>query len=478
MIPKRHLVVCATFLLSVLLYVDRVCISTAKGQITRDLGLTDTQFGWVMSAFAIGYALFQTPSGMLADKLGARKILAAIVTLWSVFTGLSAVAWNYSSMLVIRFLFGAGEAGAFPGMARAVYSWIPTQERGLVKGINFSGSRLGAAFALPVLAVSIESLGWKTTFLVLMVIGCVWSVAWWLWFRDDPATHPGISAEELAYIQTNRQGGANPPATVGKLPLGHMFRSGALWLMMTQYLFANFTTFFCLTWLYPHVKSTYQLNAANAGLYAMIPLLCGAAGNVFSGWLVDRLYAAGRRHLSRKLPAIVGFALTAVGMVVSVQQHAVGPAIFWLSVAVFGVDMILSPSWSFCIDLGGRHAGQVSGTMNMAGNIGSAIIGPTFPLLLQLTGSANVFFYLIAGFSVLAALCWVAVNPAFPHEFRSHPSQAARRLHRRRLLQPLPIRGLAAHSRGRDRRLQQPRPSQGRRDHGQVRPHEVLRRLP
>ena len=396
-------------LLSVLLYVDRVCISTAKGPITRDLGLTDTQFGWVMSAFAIGYALFQTPSGMLADQIGGRKILAAIVTLWSIFTGLTALAWSYPSLLVVRFLFGAGEAGAFPGMARAVYSWIPTRERGLVKGINFSGSRLGAAFALPILATTIESLGWKQTFVVLMAVGLIWSVAWWLWFRDDPKDHPTISAEELAYIVAHRQAGADT-APAGKMPIGHMLRSTGLWLMMVQYLFANFTTFFCLTWLYPHVKATYKLNAADAGLYSMIPLLCGAAGNIFSGWLVDRIYASGRHALSRKLPAIVGFTLTAVGMVMSVQQHTVGPAIAWLSLAVFGVDMILSPSWSFCIDIGGKNAGQVSGTMNMAGNIGSAIIGPSFPALLAWTGSANVFFYIIAACSVLAAGCWLLAD--------------------------------------------------------------------
>jgi len=405
MIPRRALVVTGTFLLSVLLYVDRVCISTAKGPITKELSLTDHQFGWVMSAFALGYALFQTPSGMLADRIGGRKILAGIVTIWSVFTGITALAWNYWSLLIIRFLFGAGEAGAFPGMARAVYSWIPMRERGLVKGLNFSGSRLGAAFALPLLATAVESLGWKQTFLVLMAIGCLWSVAWWLWFRDDPKDHPHISPEELAYIVANRQSGSDPTPP-GKMPIGHMLRSTGLWLMMTQYLFANFTTFFCLTWLYPHVKATYHLTSADAGLYSMVPLLGGALGNVLSGWLVDRIYATGRHALSRKLPAIVGFLLTAIGMVMSVQQSTVGAAIFWLTLAVFGVDMILSPSWSFCIDIGQKHAGQVSGTMNMAGNIGSAIIGPAFPFLLAWTGSANIFFYIIAVCSLLAAACW------------------------------------------------------------------------
>src|SRR5688572_1170936 len=131
-VPRRAWVVGATFLLAFLLYVDRVCISTAKAPIVAELELSDAQFGWVLSAFAFGYALLQSPSGALADRHGARKILAAVVTFWSLFTGLTAMAWNFASMLVVRFLFGAGEAGAFPGMARAVYSWIPVRERGLV----------------------------------------------------------------------------------------------------------------------------------------------------------------------------------------------------------------------------------------------------------------------------------------------------------------------------------------------------------
>ena len=142
-IPKRFLLILGTFLLSVLLYVDRVCISAAEGPITSDLGLSETEFGWVMSAFALGYALCQTPGGWLADRFGPRRILTAVVTFWSIFTGLTAAAFNFVSMLVARFLFGAGEAGAFPGISRAVFSWVPMAERGIVQGINFSGSRLG-----------------------------------------------------------------------------------------------------------------------------------------------------------------------------------------------------------------------------------------------------------------------------------------------------------------------------------------------
>jgi MFS transporter, ACS family, glucarate transporter len=152
MIHRRHILVAGTFLLSLLLYIDRTCISTAKDAVSRDLGLSNEQWSWVLASFAFGYALFQTPGGALADRLGGRVVLTAVVTLWSLFTGLTAAAWNLGSMLVVRFLFGAGEAGAFPGMARVVYSWIPVKERGLVKGINFSGSRIGAALAMPGIA--------------------------------------------------------------------------------------------------------------------------------------------------------------------------------------------------------------------------------------------------------------------------------------------------------------------------------------
>jgi MFS transporter, ACS family, glucarate transporter len=412
-VPQRAWVVVATFLLAFLLYVDRVCISTAKAPIVAELGLTDAQFGWVLSAFAFGYALLQTPSGALADRYGARRILAVVVTFWSIFTGLTAAAWNFASMLVVRFLFGAGEAGAFPGMAHAVYSWIPVGERGLVKGINFSASRLGAAVTMPLLPWMIAELGWKMSFAVLMCVGFVWAAVWWLWFRDEPSEHPGVSAAEVAHILAHRQdGGATAPVAHRPLPTAALLRSGNLWLMMGQYFAGNFTFFFCLTWLFPYVQKTYSLSYTQAGLYAMIPLLCGAAGNIVSGVMVDALFRAGRPRASRRVPAIIGFALASVGLVLSVGQAEVGGAVLWLSVAIFGADMTLSPSWSFCIDIGGRHAGKVSGTMNMAGNLGSALVAIAFPYLLAWTGGVATFFYVGAGMNVIAIVLWALADPA------------------------------------------------------------------
>lgn len=411
LIPKRRLVVVATFLLSFLLYVDRVCISTAKGPIVAELKLTDAQFGWVLSAFAFGYALFQTPAGALADRHGARRVLAAVVTFWSLFTGLTAFAWNFRSMLIVRFLFGAGEAGAFPGMARAVYSWIPVRERGLVKGINFSASRLGAAVTMPLLPLMIGRLGWKESFLVLMVVGNLWAVGWWWWFRDEPSEKSDLPAAELQFIVANRQEQGVAGAAHRPLPLRRMFSSANLWLMMGQYFVSNFAFFFCLSWLFPYVQKTYGLSYTQAGFYAMIPLLCGAAGNVCSGLLVDALFRAGRPVASRRLPAVIGFAFAATGLAMSVGQAQVWGAVGWLSVAIFGADMTLSPSWSFCIDIAGRHAGKVSGTMNMAGNLGSALVAVAFPYLLQWTGGPTAFFHIGAALSAVGALAWLFADP-------------------------------------------------------------------
>jgi ACS family glucarate transporter-like MFS transporter len=417
MIPRRSFVVLATFLLSVLLYVDRVCISTAKEAVVGDLALTDRQWGVVMSAFAFGYALLQTPTGALADRMGARSILASVVTLWSLFTGLTAAAWNFASLVAIRFLFGAGEAGAFPGVARVVYSWFPVGERGLVKGINFSGARLGAAATMPILPWMIERLGWKESFLLLMLIGFAWSIGWWLWFRDDPAEQKGLPRAELDYILATRQK-SDTAIVAAPLNLAAMFRSGNLWLAMGQYFASNFTFFFTLTWLYPYVKNRFQLESVSAGLYAMVPLIAGALGNIIAGWWVDALYRRGWHTLSRRLPAIVGFSLAALGLVFSVGQDDPLPAVAWLSLAIFGADMTLAPSWSFCIDIGGRHSGAVSGTMNMAGNLGSAVVGLVFPVLVENYGERG-FFFAGAALNLIAIVLWLGMIPGRRIRFES-----------------------------------------------------------
>lgn len=407
--PRRTLVVFATFFISLLLYIDRTCIQVAGDGIKADLNLTDTQFGWILSIFTLGYALAQTPSGMIADRAGPRALLTGVIALWSALTAATAAGFNFISMMVVRFLFGASEAGAFPGMARATLSWFPTRERGLVTGINFSASRLGGALALPLMVWLIDTLGWRGSFVVLGIFGIGFAGAWWLFFRDTPEEHAMLSEEEKEHIVTNRQKVSNDNTPAPKF--GELVANANVRLLMVQYFCSNFTFFFCLSWLFKHVKSTYDLTASDAGMLAALPLLGGAAGNWFSGWLVDYLFRNHGVVVSRRVPAIVGFGLATLGLLVSLEMSSALPAVLFLTIAVFGADMTLPPSWSACVDVGGKTAGAVSGTMNMAGNIGSFVTSLAFPYLLVWTGSSTPFFFVAAGLNAVAVAVWFFIKP-------------------------------------------------------------------
>jgi ACS family glucarate transporter-like MFS transporter len=408
-IPIRFFLVLSTFLLTVLLFVDRACISAAKVDICADLGFGMTDFGWIMAVFTLGYALFQTPLGKLADVRGARGVIAGIVSIWSVLTAITGAAWNYVSMLIIRFLFGAAEAGAYPTLSKVVYNWYPISERGIIQGINFSGSRVGAAFAMPLVAWMISEIGWRPTFLVFGGVGLLYAFLWYLMFRDKPENTRFIGSDEVEYIKKNRQQSITGAKQV--LSFSTIIKSAIMWKVMFQYICSNFTFYFSITWMYTYIQERFHLGVVEAGFYTSVPLIAGATGNWFAGILVDTIYRRGKWKLSRRLPAIIGFALSATGMIMVTQVSSPLLSVVFMSLAVFGADMTLSPSWAFCIDIGKENAGLVSGTMNMAGNLGAFVTIIAFPFLFQWTNRYEPFFFICAGLSLVAIITWSSLNP-------------------------------------------------------------------
>jgi MFS transporter, ACS family, glucarate transporter len=407
--PKRYWVIVGTFLLAMLLYIDRIMISVAKPEVTSELGLSDIEMGWILSIFSLGYAMFQIPSGLLADKIGARKTLTLIVAVWSIFTAITSLAWNFVSMMSIRFLFGAGEAGAYPSINKAVFSWIPQKERGTAIGINFSAGRLGAAFALPVIAWMIQRLGWQMSFVVLGIIGVFWALIWYFYFRDEPIEIKSISDSEKKYIYENRQSQEKPASEKGIVK--QVLQSTNVWLLMIQYFSSAFTFFFCLTWLFPHLKSRFHLESLEAAFYSSLPLVFGALGNIFAGRMVDTIYKKGKHSKSRTATAMVGFILASFGLLFSIYANSVVEAVLFLSISVFGADMTLSPSWSTCTDIGGVYSGTVSGAMNMFGNLGSFLTALIFPYLKDWSGSDEPFFYLGVVLNLLGIMIWLKIDP-------------------------------------------------------------------
>lgn len=422
--PIRYIISTMMFLLAVLLYVDRACISVARGPMMQDLGLTDEQWAWVLSAFTLGYAIFQAPTGYLADRFGPRFLLTSVVIFWSIFTGITGFAQGFTLLFIARFLFGVGEAGALPGLARAVYAWFPVSERGLIKGINFSGMRLGAAACLPLMPFLFESVGWRQSFMILMGIGVAWAVIWWFIFRDLPEQFRAMSSTELEQIRgtanTTLQSHtpSNSSPAVPKSLTASMLTSRNFHLICFQYFCSNFLFYLTLTYLFPLLKAdlgkTGLYSDTQIGFLSAMPLVGGAVGNWVSGYLIDSIYKTGNWPLSRRLPAIIGFGLAIAGTWMFLQTEAVLPKMAWFTLAILGADMTLSPSWSTCIDIGKTHAGLISGTMNMIGNLGAFLSPLSFHYLMQWTGSHQAFFFVTMGLNFLAILAWLAIDPRRP----------------------------------------------------------------
>lgn len=392
---KRFMVVAGVFVLSWILYIDRAAISSAKGTIASDLGLSDQAMGAVFSAFVLGYSLMQIPSGWFADRFGPRIVLSGLVALWSLFTFLTGTVSHLGSLLVIRFLFGVAESGAFPGSARAFYNWLPAGERGIANGILFSGAMIGAGISFPICAWLIGGFGWRWGFYLLALPGFLWATLWLIFFRDYPVRR--MAPEQV-------QG-------VAGMTFGQVFRSGPMALAMVQYFVGNFTFYIGVTWMLPYLTEHFKLSSAEAANYAMAPLMAGAIANWTAGFIVDSLYRSGHRAWSRRLPGVCGFLLAAAG-IYSVSL-AGGPlaAVVGFAVAIAGVELTISPSWAFCMDIGGKNSGGVGGAMNMVGNFGGFVSSNAFPFLNRLTGSATTYFYTAALLNLVGLACWIWMKP-------------------------------------------------------------------
>ena len=392
---RRFLVVAGVFALSWILYIDRAAISSAKGPMAAELGLSDEVMGLVFSAFILGYALMQIPAGRFADRWGPRIALAGMVALWSLFTFLTGIVNGLGVLLVVRLLFGVAEAGAFPGSARAFYNWLPPGERGIANGILFSGAMIGGGISFPICAWLLGISSWRWMFYLLAIPGFLWAVLWLIFFRDHPA-RPVV--QEVS-------------SSAAGMSFWQVFRSGPMVLAMIQYFVGNFTFYIGVTWMLPYLTEHFKLSSAEAANYATAPLICGAISNWTAGFIVDALYRSGHRNWSRRLPGMCGFVIAAAG-IFSVSM-ATGPlaAVVGFAVAITGVELTISPSWAFCLDIGGKSSGGVGGAMNMVGNLGGIASSNAFPFLSRLTGSANTYFYTAALLNLVGLLCWIRMKP-------------------------------------------------------------------
>ena len=413
----RHWVVGFAVVLAVITYIDRVALAQAAPQLTADLGLSQVQLGWAFSAFGFAYFLFQIPGGWLSDWIGPRRVLTGIVLWWSLFTAATGWAWNFASLVIARFLFGAGQGGGFPVLTKTFTTWLPSRERVRAQGVMWLSARWGGAFT-PLLVVSLlQFLSWRRAFELFAVLGVIWAVVFFRWFRDSPAEHKGVNAAELALVPS---GTAEAAGRDGHVPWGKILRSKTVWALWLQYYCMSHGWYFYITWLPTYLQEARGVPFEGSAVLAGLPLFFGGLGSISCGFLLSRIErTAGGAARARRFMAALGCFLA--GTLLAVSVHISSPlwAMILIGLASFSNDLAMPPGWGACMDVGGRFAGTLSGSMNAAGNVSGFVAPASVAYLLVWTGQNwDVTFYVSAAIYFIGAACWFVIDPVTPLEKR------------------------------------------------------------
>ncbi len=403
---KRSIVLILLTTLGIITFIDRINISVAGDSIMTDLNLTESQWGWVLSAFILSYSLFQIPLGLWGDKRGQRWVITFIVIWWSVFTGLTGAAGGFMAMMAIRFMFGMGEAGAYPNMTGTIGRWFPKAETGKAQGFIWAASRFGGALAPITVIPMMAWLGWRVTFMAFGSLGIIWGLVWYLWYRDKPSEVKGITQAELSELKEIQSGPVKE-----KVPWGIITRSRQFWLILSMYWFYVWGSWFFFSWFPTFLERGRGFTKMELTYAVAVPFLMGVTGNIAGGYLSDRLSKRYGLKIGRRLLGVGGLAVSSVlmflgGFIPGKIQ------VFILMSLCFGVmDLMLPSAWAICLDVGKRYAGAISGAMNTAGNLGGFVCATVFGYLVQGTGNYNFPLYVIAGMLFIAAILFLMINP-------------------------------------------------------------------
>lgn len=400
----RHRVLGMLFLLSILTYLDRVCISVAGPRMQKDLGITPEMWGWVVGVFTLSYALFEIPTGAMGDRIGPRKVITRIVVWWSTFTSLTGAVSNFKFLLLVRFLFGAGEAGAYPNSSATISRWFPVVERARAHGVVWMASRVGGALS-PILVVPIQmAFGWRVSFWVFGAAGIFWALWWYFWFRDNPSEKKGVTPKEIAEI-------GNPPRGPHQsLPWRIALRSRNLWTIMIMYHTYCWGSYFFLSWLHTYLQKGRGFSEQEMGLYSTLPFLCGACGNLFGGWLSDRLVKRFGVKWGRRIVGCAGLGASGCLLIATGLTPNRIAAVVFLALGYGAQDCFLPVAWSVCLDVGRKYAGAVTGSMNMAGQFGSFLSSVAFGYMVKYFGNYNTPLIPMGGALLLSAYLFYRID--------------------------------------------------------------------
>ena len=396
---RKNVILTLLVILGMVTFLDRINISVAGSSIMHDLNLSPSEWGWVQSAFILSYGLMQIPMGALGDRFGHRKILALIVLWWSLFTAFTGLAGGLASLLVIRFMFGIGEAGSSPCSTGVISRWFEKDEVGKAQGYVWAASRMGGALTPFVVIPVMMWVGWRSAFYLLGALGIVWAVVWY-WYYRNPSETIHISAT----------------IAPGKPSIDwrQLLQSRQMWLLCAMYFFYAFGSWFFFSWFPTFMELGRGFDKTELTYAVAVPFVMSMAGNITGGYLTDKLSRKYGIKTGRKALGSASLAISAVCMFLAAFIPGKMAVFIFLSLC-FGIfDLMLPSAWALCIDLGKQHAGTLSGAMNTAGNIGGFCCGILFGELVQQSGNYNLPLYMIAVMLIVSAVLFAFINPEKP----------------------------------------------------------------
>lgn len=404
--PYRFRVLLLLFALVLVMYLDRLAIAVAGPRIQREMGLSASHWGWIIGAFTLAYALFEIPSGMMADRVGPRKVLTRIVLWWSAFTALTGAATSFGGMLIVRFLFGAGEAGAFPNCTSAVSRWVHTAERARALSVFWMATAAGGMLSPPIVVAIEQRHGWRAAFYAFGSLGVFWSALWYWWFRDSPAEKAGISAEERRKIESL------PSSPRHSVNWSQLFRNGNFIRLLAMYHAYCWGAYFYLSWLHTYLQLGRALTESQMAVAASLPSAAGLGGIIAGGYFSDKLARTHSLRFARCFIGSLGLILSGVLLLTATVTADKWIAVALLAIGLGAMDLMLPVAWSICVDMGGEHAGAISGAMNTAGQIGSFISAIAFGYWVEWLKSYDRALMPLAAMLIVSGCLFAFIDPS------------------------------------------------------------------
>jgi MFS family permease len=404
---KRYQVLLMLSLLSMITFLDRVSLSAASTHIMESLSISTIQWGWILGIFTISYALFEVPTGWLGDMYGGKKILMRVVIWWSIFTILTGFANGFWMLLSIRFLFGVGEAGAYPNTSIILSKWFPAFERARAQAMIWGASRVGAALT-PFIVLPIQQhYGWQSSFYILGVIGIIWCVFFFKTQKEDPVNDPSISQEELHEIVTHREmADANAHEKINFWS-GFKYRNFTFLLIM--YITYAIGAYFFQSWFHTYLEKGRHMTKDSLLWAASLPYLLGMIGCLSGGWLSDKACAKWGKKWGRRIVPMIGLFVAGICIITAANISDNVTAIVCLGIGMAFMDVTAPAAWAVAMDLGGEKSGTVSGAMNSAGLLGAYVMTTMFGYLANNYGY-NFPLLVIGIIVLLGSILWLQIN--------------------------------------------------------------------